>query len=143
MRVIPLTMVVMLIAMAGFPIAANAATAKPEPLPKNEFVAKAPANYLALPRFHMAVVVDANREFRELELEVWLVPKDEDNLALVRSAKKGIMAGLQDDFSAYDWEAFKDPDKGPQIAKQIVAATVERVSGGKLSDVLIKSLILH
>ncbi len=70
-------------------------------------------------------------------------PKDEANLALVRSAKKPIMAALQEDFSAYDWEAFKDADKGPVIAKRIVASTVERVSGGKVDDVLIKTLVLH
>ena len=116
---------------------------KPEPLPKNEFIAKAPGNYLSLPRLHMAVVVDANREFRELELEVWVLPKDEANLALVRSAKKAIMVALKDDFSAYDWEAFKDAEKGPEIAKHIVATTVERVSGGKVDDVLIKTLVLH
>ncbi len=38
--------------------------------------------------------------------------------------------------------AFKDPDKSPHNAKQMVLATVQRVSGGKLSDVLIESLTL-
>jgi hypothetical protein len=113
------------------------------PQAKNEITAKAPANYLALSRLHMPVLVDRNRSFRNLELEVWLLPVDEENLALARSQKKAIMAGLQEDFSNYDWEAFQDAKKGPDIAKKIVAATVERVSGAKLQDVLIKTLLLR
>lgn len=113
------------------------------PLAKNEITAKVPSNYLALSRLHMPVLVDKNRSFRNLELEVWLLPTDEENLALARSQKKAIMAGLQEDFSAYDWEAFQDSKKGPDIAKKIVASTVERVSGAKLQDVLIKTLLLR
>jgi hypothetical protein len=113
------------------------------PLPKNEIQGKAPSNYIALSRLHMPVLVDKNRQYRSLELEVWLQPIDEENLALARSQKKAIMAGLQDDFSNYDWEAFQDSKKGPDIAKKIVASTVERVSGAKLQDVLIKTLLLR
>jgi hypothetical protein len=113
------------------------------PKAKNEVVGKAAANYLALSRLHMPVLVDKNRSFRNLELEVWLLPTDEENLALARSQKKAIMAGLQEDFSSYDWEAFQDSKKGPDIAKKIVASTVERVSGAKLQDVLIKTLLLR
>lgn len=113
------------------------------PQAKNEITAKAPGNYLALSRLHMPVLVDKNRSFRNLELEVWLLPTDEENLALARSQKKAIMAGLQEDFSNYDWEAFQDAKKGPDIAKKIVASTVERVSGAKLQDVLIKTLLLR
>jgi hypothetical protein len=113
------------------------------PQAKNEITAKAPGNYLALSRLHMPVLVDRNRSFRNLELEVWLLPVDEENLALARSQKKAIMAGLQEDFSNYDWEAFQDAKKGPDIAKKIVASTVERVSGAKLQDVLIKTLLLR
>jgi hypothetical protein len=113
------------------------------PLAQNEITAKVPGNYLALSRLHMPVLVDRNRQFRALELEVWLLPADEENLALARSQKKAIMAGLKDDFSNYDWEAFQDSKKGPDIAKKIVASTVERVSGAKLQDVLIKTLLLR
>ena len=113
------------------------------PLPQNEFKAKVPSNYLALSRLHMPVLVDRNRQFRSLELEVWLQPADEENLALARSQKKAIMAALQEDFSNYDWEAFQDSKKGPDIAKKIVASTVERVSGAKLQDVLIKTLLIR
>lgn len=113
------------------------------PLPKNEITAKVPSNYLALSRLHMPVLVDSNRQFRSLELEVWLLPINEENLALARSQKKAIMAGLQEDFSNYDWEAFRDSKKGPDIAKKIVASTVERISGAKLQDVLIKTLLLR
>ena len=113
------------------------------PQAKNEITAKAPGNYLALSRLHMPVLVDKNRSFRNLELEVWLLPTDEENLALARSQKKAIMAGLQEDFSNYDWEAFQDSKKGPDIAKKIIASTVERVSGAKLQDVLIKTLLLR
>jgi hypothetical protein len=113
------------------------------PLPANEVKGKAPSNYLALSRIHMPVLVDRNRQFRSLELEVWLEPVDEENLALARSQKKAIMAGLQEDFSNYDWEAFQDSKKGPDIAKKIIASTVERISGAKLQDVLIKTLLLR
>ena len=113
------------------------------PQAKNEITAKAPGNYLALSRLHMPVLVDRNRSFRNLELEVWLLPTNEENLALARSQKKAIMAGLQEDFANYDWEAFQDSKKGPEIAKKIVASTVERISGAKLQDVLIKTLLLR
>ena len=43
--------------------------------PKNEITAKVASNYIALPKLHMPVEVDANRQFRALELEVWLLPK--------------------------------------------------------------------
>jgi len=114
-----------------------------KPLAPNEINGKVPSNYLALSRLHIPVLVDQNRQYRALELEVWLEPKDEDNLALARSQKKAIMAALQDDFSNYDWEAFKDSKKGPDIAKKIVSSVVERVSGAKLQDVLIKTLLLR
>jgi len=113
------------------------------PLPQNEVKGKAPSNYLALSRLHMPVMVDRNRQFRSLELEVWLQPLDEENLALARSQKKAIMAGLQEDFANYDWEAFQDSKKGPDIAKKIVTSAVERISGAKLQDVLIKTLLLR
>ena len=123
---------------------AGAGQKKPDaPLPKNELQAKATGDYLQLPRLHLPVMVDGNRKYRALELEVWIQPKDEQNLALARSAKKAIMAGLKDDFSNYDWEAFQDSQKGPDIAKRIVATGVERVSGAKISDVLIKTLVIH
>jgi len=129
-------------------VSAHGAAAKQKatddaPLAQNEIKGKAPSNYLALSRLHMPVLVDSNRQFRSLELEVWLQPTDEENLALARSQKKAIMAGLQEDFSNYDWEAFKDSKKGPDIAKKIVASTVERISGAKLQDVLIKTLLLR
>jgi hypothetical protein len=113
------------------------------PLPQNEIKGKASSNYIALSRLHMSVLVDKNRSYRSLELEVWLLPTDEENLALARSAKKAIMAGLVEDFANYDWEAFEDPKKGQEIAKRVVATTVERVSKAKLQDVFVKSLILR
>ena len=137
-----------LVATLLFAVSPQGADAKQKqtddaPLAKNEIQGKAPSNYLALSRLHMPVLVDKNRQYRALELEVWLQPTDEENLALARSQKKAIMAGLQDDFSNYDWEAFQDSKKGPVIAKKIVASTVERVSGAKLQDVLIKTLLLR
>ena len=127
----------------GVPALAKQKQADSPPLPPNEINGKAPSNYLALSRLHLSVLVDKNRQYRSLELEVWLQPVDEDNLALARSQKKAIMAGLQEDFSNYDWEAFQDSKKGPDIAKKIVASTVERISGAKLQDVLIKTLLLR
>lgn len=141
------TSLISLLAAVLLVVSLQAADAKNKtddtPQAKNEITAKAPANYLALSRLHVPVMVDRNRSFRNLDLEVWLLPADEENLALARSQKKAIMAGLQEDFSNYDWEAFQDAKKGPDIAKKIVAATVERVSGAKLQDVLIKTLLLR
>jgi hypothetical protein len=138
-------LLILLMVLVLSPLAADAKQKKDDeaPLPKNEIKGKAPSSYLALSRLHMTVIVDKNRHYRSLELEVWLQPKDEENLALARSAKKAIMAGLQEDFSNYDWEAFEDSKKGPDIAKKIVASAVERVSGAKLQDVLIKTLLLR
>ncbi len=113
------------------------------PLPSNEVAGKVPSNYLRLPRLHMPVLVDQNRSFRSLELVVVLAPVDEENLALARSQKKAIMAALQEDFANYNWEAFQDSKKGPEIAKKLVASTVTRVSGAKLQDVLIETLLLR
>ena len=110
--------------------------------PKNEISARVASNYIALPRLHMAVEVDANRQYRALEIEVWLLPKDEQNLALARSAKKAIMEVLREDMVAYNWEAFEDSKGGPEVAKKVVAASVERACGAKLDEVLIKTLLL-
>ena len=144
----PLKSVFSFVALIALLAAGPVASAKQKqgeaaPLAPNEINGKAPSNYLALSRLHIPVIVDQNRQYRALELEVWLQPTDEENLALARSQKKAIMAGLQDDFSNYDWEAFKDSKKGPDIAKKIVASVVERVSGAKLQDVLIKTLLLR
>ncbi len=135
-------MIVVLTCVASAAVAGQK-QADQEPLLKNEIEAKASANYFSLPRLHLPVLVDANRRFRALELEVWLLPTDEANLALVRSAKKKIMAAMTEDFSAYDWEAFTDSQKGPDIAKRVVTTSVERASNAKLSDVFIKTLLLR
>ncbi len=138
-----LSLTFLLLSMA-LPLASQAKDKKTEePHAANEIKGKAPGNYLALSRLHMPVLVDQNRQYRSMELEVWLLPKDEENLALARTAKKAIMAGLKEDFANYDWEAFEDSRKGPEIAKKIVANTVTRVSGAKLQEVLIKSLLLR
>jgi len=134
---------VVLLGLSGAPALAKQKQTDSTPLAPNEINGKAPSNYLALSRLHMSVLVDKNRQYRSLELEVWLLPSDEENLALARSQKKAIMAGLQEDFSSYDWEAFQDSKKGPEIAKKIVASVVERISGAKLQDVLIKTLLLR
>jgi len=137
--------VILLSALLILPVMADAKQKKDDdaPLPHNEIKGKAPSNYLALNHLHLPVMVDKNRRFRALDLEVWLLPVDEDNLALARSAKKAIIAGLAEDFSNYDWEAFEDSKKGPEIAKRVVATSVERVSGAKLQDVFVKDLILR
>ena len=142
LRFIPLTLVVLSLA-AGAGAEAKQKQTDSTPLPSNEVAGKVPSNYLALSRLHLPVLVDQNRSFRSLELEVWLAPLDEENLALARSQKKAIMAGLQEDFANYNWEAFQDSKKGPEIAKKLVASTVLRISGAKLQDVLIKTLLLR
>lgn len=142
LKLIPLTIAVLSL---SFGAAAEAKQKQTDttPLPSNEVAGKIPSNYLKLSRLHMPVLVDQNRSFRSLELEVVLAPVDEENLALARSQKKAIMAGLQEDFANYNWEAFQDSKKGPEIAKKLVASTVQRISGAKLQDVLITSLLLR
>lgn len=142
LKFIPLLIAVLSL-LSGAAAEAKQKGADTTPLPSNEVAGKVPSNYLALSRLHMPVLVDKNRSFRSLELEVWLAPLDEENLALARSQKKAIMAGLQEDFANYNWEAFQDSKKGPEIAKKLVASTVERISGAKLQEVLIKTLLLR
>ncbi len=112
------------------------------PLPKNEIEARVPSNYLALPRIHLPVEVDENRRYRALDLEVWLLPKDEDNLAIARSSKKAIMQALKSDLASFRWEAFEDAKEGPEVAKKFVMESVERSCGAKINDVMIKSMVL-
>jgi hypothetical protein len=110
--------------------------------PPNEIEARVAANYLALPRVHVTVEVEANRRYRALDLEVWLLPKGPENLMRARSAKKAIVEAVRDDLAGYSWEAFEDSERGPEVAKKVVATSVERASGAKLDDVLIKTLLL-
>lgn len=130
------------VAFGPVPAAAKQKQDAGAPLPKNEIAAKVPSNYIALSRVHVPVQVNANSQYRALDLEVWLLPKDEENLALARTAKKKILEALRDDLASYNWEAFEDSDNGPVVAKQLVTATVEHTCGAKLDDVIIKALIL-
>ena len=143
LRFFPLMIAALALSLGGAAAEAKQKQADSAPMPSNEVAGKAPSTYLALSRLHMPVLPDKNRQFHSFELEVWLEPVDEENLALARSQKKAIMAGLQADFASCDWEAFQDSKKGPDIAKKIVASTVERISGAKLQDVLIKTLLLR
>lgn len=108
----------------------------------NEIQAKLSPSYIAVPRLHMAVQVDANRKYRSLELEVWLLQPDPEKHQILNSKKKLIAERMKEDFAAYDWEAFEDSDDGPRVAKRIVANSVEQASGVKVDDVMIKTLIL-
>ncbi|HIJ37833.1 MAG TPA: hypothetical protein HPP80_02955 [Rhodospirillaceae bacterium] len=113
-----------------------------EPTAKNEIQAKVPGTYLALSKIHLVIEENATGIARSLELEAWLEPADEVQLALARSAKKQIMAALNENLAAYNWEAFKDSKKGIDVAKAVVKETVERVAKAKIEDVIIKTLVL-
>jgi hypothetical protein len=108
----------------------------------NEIQAKLTGDYIAVPRLHMAVQVDANRAYRSLELEVWLLQADPEKHQILNSKKKLIAEKMKEDFAAYNWEAFEDSTGGPIVAKRVVSASVERASGVKVQDVMIKTLIL-
>ncbi len=138
--VLALAIILPLMAVAGQGQAAG--LAKEPGTGSTEIEAKLSRDYIAVPRLHMAVQVDANRKYRSLELEVWLLQPDPAKRQILNSKRKLIAAQMNEDFSAFDWEAFEDSDGGPRVAKQIVAASVEAVSGVKVEDVLIKTLIL-
>jgi flagellar basal body-associated protein FliL len=122
--------------------AGAAAKEKQEPGSKNEIQARLSADYVLVPRLHMAVQVDANRKYRSLEVEVWLLQADPEKHQVLNSKKKQIAERMKEDFSMYNWEAFEDVAGGPEVAKRIVAQSVEQVSGTKVEDVLIKTLVL-
>jgi hypothetical protein len=111
--------------------------------PANEIEAKVPPDYVSLPRVHMAVEVDANSRFRTLDLEVWLHPTDAENLQVANGKKKIIVEAIKEDLASYNWEAFEDVKDGPKIARRLIEISVDRVSGVKLDDVYIKTLILR
>jgi hypothetical protein len=108
----------------------------------NEIEAKLAASYVAVPKLHMAVQSEGISRYRSLELEVWLLQSDPEKHQILNSKKKLIAAQMKEDFAAYDWAAFEDSAGGPVVAKQVVAASVERASGVKVEDVMIKTLIL-
>jgi hypothetical protein len=134
------------LAMAALsPFAATAAqkATGTDPHAANEIEAKAPPDYVALPRFHLAVEVDANKRYRALDLEVWLHPKGPENLQLANSKKKMIGEAVKEDLANYDWEAFEDVKAGPEIARKVIQASVQRASGAELDEVYIRTLVLH
>ncbi|MTJ83707.1 MAG: hypothetical protein F8N37_22190 [Telmatospirillum sp.] len=107
-----------------------------------EIQAKLAPSYVAVPRLHLPVQVDANRNFRALDLEVWLLQADPEKHQILNSKKKQIAEKMRETFSAYGWEAFQDSQGGPDIAKRIVAQCVTDATGTTVEDVLIKTLIL-
>ena len=113
-----------------------------EPHGKNEIIAKVPPAYLPLSKMRLVIEENDTGILRSLDLEAWLQPADEEQLALARSNKKQIMAALNDTLKNYNWEAFKDSKRGIEVAKAVVKETVERVSGAKIADVVIKTLVL-
>jgi hypothetical protein len=114
-----------------------------QPHARNEIEAKATPDYVTLPKIHVAVEVDANRRYRTLDMEVWLHPLDAENMQLANSRKKLIVEAIKEDLAAFNWEAFEDPDGGPQIARRLIEASVRRVSGAKVDDVYIRTLVLR
>lgn len=119
-----------------------AAKAKEPGVSSNEIQAKLNSNYVAVPPLRMAVQVDANRKYRSLELEVWLLQADPEKHQILNSKKKLIAEEMRSEFAGYQWEAFEDSANGPKVAKRIVADCVQRASGVPVEDVLIKELVL-
>ncbi|PKU23544.1 hypothetical protein [Telmatospirillum siberiense] len=107
-----------------------------------EIQAKLGPAYVAVPRLHVAVQVDQNREYRSLDLEVWLFQADPEKHQILNSKKKQIAAQMKEDFAAFNWEAFENSAEGPRVAKRMTAASVEKASGVTVEDVMIKTLIL-
>jgi hypothetical protein len=121
---------------------ANANEAEKKPAAGGTIKAKLSSDYIALPPMHMAVQVDANRKYRSLEVEVWLLQPDPEKHQVLNSKKKLIAEKVKDDFAAYSWEAFESASGGPEVAKKIVAQSVEQAAGVKADAVLIKTLVL-
>lgn len=124
------------------PVLAAAKAKTGEPVPANEIEAKLNSNYVAVPRLHVAVQVDANRKYRSLELEVWLLEANPEKHQILNSKKKLIAAQMREDFAGFQWEAFEDSVGGPKVAKRVVAESVQRASGVDVEDVMIKTLVL-
>ncbi|OIR00841.1 hypothetical protein GALL_171790 [mine drainage metagenome] len=111
--------------------------------PSNEISATVPANYIQLPRMRLTVAEDSTQQYRELELQAWITAKTPEETALLSSNKKKIAAAVKEDFLAYRWEAFSQPDTGMEIAKQVVSHAVQRAVGVTPSEVIMRELILH
>ncbi len=136
----------MVLAVIGGGLAATAVAAEKESGAEAEgprtIQARLSADYIAVPRLHLPVQVDANRKYRALELEVWLLQANPEKRQIINSKKKQIAEQMKQDFAAYDWEAFEDSKGGPEVAKRIVAASVEQACGTAVEDVMIKTLVL-
>ncbi|HIJ61240.1 MAG TPA: hypothetical protein HPQ04_00965 [Rhodospirillaceae bacterium] len=113
-----------------------------EPHGKNEIIAKVPGAYLALSKIRLVIEENDTGILRSLDIEAWLQPDDEEQLALARSKKKQIIAALSEELKRYNWEAFKDSKRGIEVAKAVVKETAERISGAKIAEVVIKTLVL-
>lgn len=110
--------------------------------PSGEIQAKLSPAYVAVPRVHVAVQVDENRNYRSLDLEVWLLQADPEKHQVLNSKKKQIAEQMKEDFAGYNWEAFENSTEGPRVVKRIAAASVEQACGVKVEEVMIKTLIL-
>ena len=115
---------------------------EPAKLPANEILAKLPANYLALPKMHLAAATSDGGAARSLEIEVWLMENNPEIMQVLNSNKKPIAAALKEELSAYNWEAFENSKSGPEILKSLVSGSVERTCGKKVDDVVVKTLLM-
>jgi len=111
--------------------------------PANEIQARVAPNYVQLPKMRLAVIVANNNSYGMLELEAWLVMEKPEDAAKLGSMKTKITAMMKDRFLHYNWEAFKDPDAGFELAKQVVKMAVDDASHQPVKDVLIRSMILR
>ncbi len=115
------------------------------PKPANEIVAKAPPSVVQLPRMRLAVLQDENQTYRMLEVEAWLDVGKAEEASKIGSSKQKIIAAMKENFMNYRIEAFTDPDNGFALAKAVIKASVDQVTGGqpKVEEVLIRSMILR
>ena len=94
--------------------------------------------YVLLPKLRLGVQIDANRQFRMLELEAWLAYDDARDADRAGRARASVGEAMKEDFLGYSWEDFADPVGGPELARTIVQNSVHRV----LPDISEKAVVL-
>lgn len=95
-------------------------------------------HYVLLPKLRLGVQIDANRQFRMLELETWLSYDDAAAADRAGRARASVGEAMKEDFLGYNWEDFADPVGGPELARTIVQNSVHRV----LPDISEKAVVL-
>lgn len=101
--------------------------------------------YVLLPKLRLGVQIDANRQFRMLELEAWLAYDDARDADRVGRVRASVGEAMKEDFLGHDWEDFADPIEGPELAKEIVLGSLRRAlpDAPEGASVLIRGMTLR